>query len=176
MEKLYEDKIVSAKKKFPDNKMYTYIGKDAKEKVVLVYNRNNLSKADFLKIDTQKWQLDGIYQDKGIKIEYCITVQGDFANLFLFKDKQIKIKGGINHFGVKIKRKGNKIPWEIKKNFDNVNCYIKGTGSYKNIRRDSKKIYKKSRSINIGHRPLEIYSGNSWWALHPYGGGSVRPR
>lgn len=45
-----------------------------------------------------------------------------------------------------------------------------------NIRRRRKNIYKTCISVNIGHRPLEIYSGNSWRALHPYGGGCVRPR
>lgn len=57
-----------------------------------------------------------------------IAVQGDFKNLFLIKDKQIKVKGGINHFGITVKRKGDKIPWELRKNFENVTVYIKCTG------------------------------------------------
>ena len=57
-----------------------------------------------------------------------ITVQGDFKNLFLIKDKQIKVNGGINYFGITVKRKDDKIPWELKKSFENVMVYIKSSG------------------------------------------------
>ena len=57
-----------------------------------------------------------------------ITVQGDFKNLFLIKDKQIKVNGGINYFGITVKRKDDKIPWELKKSFENVMDYIKSSG------------------------------------------------
>ena len=97
-------------KRYPDNKMYGYIDKSKKRRVVLVYSRNNLSKANFSRASNQEWMLKGKYEENGIKIEYLITVQGDFKNLFLIKDKQIKVKGGINHFGITVKRKGDKIP------------------------------------------------------------------
>lgn len=38
-------------KKYPDNKMYGYIDKSKKRRVVLVYSRNNLSKAIFSRDD-----------------------------------------------------------------------------------------------------------------------------
>ena len=57
-----------------------------------------------------------------------ITVQGDFKNLFLIKDKQIKVNGGINYWGITVKRKSDKIPWELKKSFENVMVYIKSSG------------------------------------------------
>ena len=144
-------------KKYPDNKMYGYIDKSKKRRVVLVYSRNNLSKGIFSRADNQEWKLKGKYEENGIKIEYLITVQGDFKNLFLIKDKQIKVKGGINHFGITVKRKGDKIPWELRKNFENATVYIKCTGIYVNIRRRRKNIYKTCMSVNIGHRSLEIY-------------------
>lgn len=80
-------------KRYPDNKMYGYIDKSKKRRVVLVYSRNNLSKGIFSRADNQEWKLKGKYEENGIKIEYLITVQGDFKNLFLIKDKQIKVKG-----------------------------------------------------------------------------------
>ncbi len=169
------NKIIE-EKEYLDHKMYGYIDKSKKRRVVLVYSRNNLSKAHFSRSCNQEWKLNGKYEENGIKVEYLITVQGDFKNLFLIKDKQIKVKGGINHFGITVKRKGDKIPWELRKSYENVTVYIKCTGSYVNIRRRRKNIYKTCMSVNIGHRPLEIYSGNSWRALHPYGGGCVRPR
>lgn len=164
------------RKTFPNHKLYTYIGKDKKRKIVLVYNRNNLSKKDFSKINKQEWQLKGNFEENNIKIEYCITVSEDINNIFMFNDKQIKIRGGLNHFGIAIKRKGNEIPWEINKNLGNVNCHIKCTGSYKGIRQRKRTIERRSISINIGRRPLEINSGNSWRALHPYSGGNCRSR
>lgn len=57
-----------------------------------------------------------------------ITVQRDFKNLFLIKDKQIKVNGGINYWCITVKRKCDKIPWELKKSFENVMVYIKSSG------------------------------------------------
>ena len=70
-------------KKYPDNKMYGYIDKSKKRRVVLVYSRNNLSKGIFSRADNQEWKLKGKYEENGIKIEYLITVQGDFKK-FVF--------------------------------------------------------------------------------------------
>lgn len=176
IEKNRKPNKITEEKEYPDHKMYGYIDKSKKRRVVLVYSRNNLSKAHFSRSCNQEWKLNGKYEENGIKVEYLITVQGDFKNLFLIKDKQIKVKGGMNHFGITVKRKGDKIPWELRKSYENVTVYIKCTGSYVNIRRRRKNIYKTCMSVNIGHRPLEIYSGNFWRALHPYGGGCVRPR
>lgn len=76
----------------------------------------------------QEWKLKGKYEENGIKIEYLITVQGDYKNLFLIKGKQIKVNGRINYWGITVKRKSDKIPWELKKSFENVMVYIKSSG------------------------------------------------
>lgn len=46
------NKIIE-EKEYPDHKMYGYIDKSKKRRVVLVYSRNNLSKAHFSRLATR---------------------------------------------------------------------------------------------------------------------------
>lgn len=155
-----------------------------RRKIVIIFRRNNLSIADFIKID-EGWMFEEHFSHYGTECFWKIVIHGnDIFSMYELDMKTMKIKGSPKHFGVFLRFPKENVPFKKRIEHNNVECFLECTGN--GLRLDNGNGFKNKKSVDYPlykrdfspecRKAVDIPETVRWSVVHPLQGGGFSTR